>query len=442
MCKWTILEWARHYASLGWSIIPLRPRTKKPAVASWKPYQTARASDAELVEWFSQGKYDLGVVLGAVSGNLACRDFDNAEAYQQWKAEHPELANRLPVVKTGRGYHVYFRTGRPCATRSFDDGDGELRGEGAYTVLPPSMHQTGVQYQWLTELDLLSEIPIVDPTEAGLAPCNIETQNHRILESEQLGVWGCVEAGCLRPVQLDALEPDVQQAIVQAITKTLPKAAGQRYTCLFRFARILKGILGRDVEPLYLKPLVMHWHQLAEANMSGNHTCDDSWQEFSVGWARIYLPGDGDIVKLVLERLSQGVHPVCAAMHYASDTAVVAMTCAILQDLRGDQPFYLSGPLAAKILDAHRAQLPEGQRYRQRCREWCWRAAAATGDRASAIARGTGQPAQSQHLPLHLDARCRDRHRRTRLAEATGDHRTQPDELKRQRLTGRDVHSR
>ena len=52
----------------------------------------------------------------------------------------------------------------------------------------------------------------------------------------------------------------------------------------------------------------------------------------------------------------------------------MATTCAILQDLRGDHPFYLSGPLVTKILDAHRAQLPEGQRYRQRCREWCWRA--------------------------------------------------------------------
>lgn len=372
MRKTNKLQWARYYASLGWSIIPLRPGTKKPAVKAWKQYQSTPASEDQLVKWFSSGKYDIGVVLGAVSGNLACRDFDTADSYQQWKANHPDLASRLPIVKTSRGYHVYSRTSHSCATRKL--ADGELRGEGAYTVLPPSVHPSGVQYQWLGDPDLLSEIPVVDLAAAGLAPCNIETQNPRTIESEQLGGSGCVEASCLRPVQLDALEPSTQEAILQAITETLPKAAGQRNGLVFPFARQLMGILGRDADPLCLKPLVMYWHQLAEANMSGNHSCDESWQEFSVGWARIYLPGDGDIVKLVLERLSQGIHPVCAAMRYASDTAVVATTCAILQDLVGDRPFYLSGPLAAKILDAHRAQLPESQRYRQRCRFWCWRA--------------------------------------------------------------------
>ena len=137
---------------------------------------------------------------------------------------------------------------------------------------------------------------------------------------------------------------------------------------------MLMGIVGRNADPLSLKPLVMYWHRHAEANMSGEHNVDDSWQEFSVGWARIYLPGDGNVVALVIEELACGYHPVCAARDYKPNTAVVLTTCAILQDLVEGQPFYLSGPLAAKIMDAYRAQLPEGQRYCQRCQEWCWRA--------------------------------------------------------------------
>ena len=154
MRRLTKLQWARFYAKHGWSIIPLQPGTKKPSLKSWKQYQTTPASDEQLVKWFSRGKYDIGVILGSVSGNLACRDFDKAEAFEQWKAEHPDLASRLPIVKSGRGYHVYYCFSQTFRTKKFEDG--ELRCGGSCMVLPPSTHPSGAQYGWLTDPDSLA----------------------------------------------------------------------------------------------------------------------------------------------------------------------------------------------------------------------------------------------------------------------------------------------
>ena len=69
-----VLSAALRYHSLGWSIIPVAAGTKKPALRSWKPFQTNRADEQQIRDWFDK-RDDLGlaVVLGTVSGGLTCR---------------------------------------------------------------------------------------------------------------------------------------------------------------------------------------------------------------------------------------------------------------------------------------------------------------------------------------------------------------------------------
>ena len=138
-----LLEAALDYAKRGWSIIPVRcdENNGKRAAVRWKNFQMLRATDQVLEGWFADGQYSaLAVVLGPVSGQLACRDFDDAKAYEEWAERFPELAEKLPTVRTARGYHVYF-TCRDVRTAKFTDG--ELRGERSYCVLPPSVHPSG-----------------------------------------------------------------------------------------------------------------------------------------------------------------------------------------------------------------------------------------------------------------------------------------------------------
>jgi len=142
-----ILETALGYYRRGWSLIPIKPGTKRPACQAWTPYQTTRADESRVRRWFAKGN-GLAVIMGDVSDGLVCRDFDTMAGYDTWAADHPDLATTLPTVATARGRHVYFRSDHR-GIETLDDG--ELRGAG-YCLLPPSRHPDGAVYRWLIPL--------------------------------------------------------------------------------------------------------------------------------------------------------------------------------------------------------------------------------------------------------------------------------------------------
>src|SRR5262245_5123615 len=138
-------QWALTYRSWGWSVFYLFTKTR-PAYR-WKPWQERRPTDRDLGRFHDlavrlgrkkgQGVTGVAVVNGRVSGChgrgcLCCRDFDDADAYARWSAEHPELARTLPTVRTFRGYHVYALltaerfVGKPLL------GDSELRADALH----------------------------------------------------------------------------------------------------------------------------------------------------------------------------------------------------------------------------------------------------------------------------------------------------------------------
>jgi hypothetical protein len=156
-----LCDHALSYAARGWSIIPT---TEKKAASFWEPFQNAAADDKTLRRLFSKkGVTGLAVIFGPVSGGLACRDFDQANAYTTWASTHADLAATLPTVETSRGQHVYFRG----PERFVKLGDGEYRGtSGQYCLLPPSLHPRGKVYQWTVPLPD-GDLPFVDPEAAG-----------------------------------------------------------------------------------------------------------------------------------------------------------------------------------------------------------------------------------------------------------------------------------
>jgi putative DNA primase/helicase len=119
--------------------------------------------------WWYSGKFGIGVISGAVSGNLECIDFDRGELVAPWQelveGQIPGLVDRLCRIRTPRqleGYHVRYRctqvtipgnmklasepgtdekTGKPCQITLI-----ETRGEGGYALAPgspSSCHATG-----------------------------------------------------------------------------------------------------------------------------------------------------------------------------------------------------------------------------------------------------------------------------------------------------------
>ncbi|KAB8142948.1 DUF927 domain-containing protein [Chloroflexia bacterium SDU3-3] len=193
-------EIAQGYTAAGLSVIPILRGTKAPHPellpkewddekqqprATWKPFQERRAYPQELKRWFSGTDAGIGIVGGAVSGGLVVIDLESVALADQWRAiaadlVSADLLDRLPVVATGKGKHVYFRMPDPIGNRKLAKVGktilAETRGEGGYVLAPPSVHPTGAIYEWcagdpdaIPMLTLAEATALIDAARA-LAP--------------------------------------------------------------------------------------------------------------------------------------------------------------------------------------------------------------------------------------------------------------------------------
>ena len=149
---------ALEYANRGWRVLPLRPRTKEPAITrGWQHHAT---TDANTIQqwWDDNPAYNIGIL---PDNDLVVIDCDPRDGGDQLLAklitQHAdEWPDTLTVNSGGAdgGRHYYF-TGR--IKRACNLGKGlEIRGAGRrYVVAPPSIHPaTGNPYTWAdSELD-------------------------------------------------------------------------------------------------------------------------------------------------------------------------------------------------------------------------------------------------------------------------------------------------
>lgn len=157
----TVLDFARFYLALGFSIIPLRPRRKIPVIP-WKEFQHRQATNREAVRWFGNGRYNIAIVTGEASG-ICVLDFDSEEAYHG--AEEKGLPD-TPTVKTAKGFHLYCKYASGIRNVQMSDAlpGIDLRAEGGYVVAPPSIHPSGHQYEW-EEGNTLFDLPFAEPPD-------------------------------------------------------------------------------------------------------------------------------------------------------------------------------------------------------------------------------------------------------------------------------------
>lgn len=144
-------EAAIDYARCGLSVLPWRYTEdggKRPAVR-WKALQTDPWSQADADRWWRDNPADnVGIVTGAISGVIVV-DCDDEQAIEWADAHLPDTDWR---VTTGRGVQLGYRTpkdGRHVGNRAKIGGMAlDLRGDGGYVSMPPSVHRTGAVYQW------------------------------------------------------------------------------------------------------------------------------------------------------------------------------------------------------------------------------------------------------------------------------------------------------
>jgi len=147
-----ILNHAMRYLELGWSIIPLTPRGKKPnknLISSWKEFQKRRPTREEVYKWFGEHKSNIGIVGGEIS-NLLIVDIDGQKGLNsiQKLKERGFAFPITPHVKTGKGYHMYFYIEDAVGNKVNLLPGIDIRCEGGYVVAPPSVHKNGSLYRW------------------------------------------------------------------------------------------------------------------------------------------------------------------------------------------------------------------------------------------------------------------------------------------------------
>ncbi|MGC8584865.1 MAG: bifunctional DNA primase/polymerase [Thermoplasmata archaeon] len=131
---------------LGFSLIPLKEKTKIPLI-KWEDFQKRRPTEQELHEWFDDGKANVAIITGKISGNLVVIDFDNLEILPFLIEDIQNIFKNTMGVRTGKGLHIYYKTDEKYLnTRRFENLKIDIKGEGGYVVAPPSTHPTGAIY--------------------------------------------------------------------------------------------------------------------------------------------------------------------------------------------------------------------------------------------------------------------------------------------------------
>lgn len=143
---------ARTYLGRGWLPIPIPSRSKNPGRGGW---QKLRLGEADLPKHFSNGQ-NIGLLLGEPSGGLIDIDVDATEARALATQFLPSTGRKSGRASAPASHWWYTITVAPKTTK-FKAPDGtmlvEVRSSGCQTVVFPSIHPEGEQYQWDDEGD-------------------------------------------------------------------------------------------------------------------------------------------------------------------------------------------------------------------------------------------------------------------------------------------------
>lgn len=150
------------YATRGFAVFPCVPRGKVPAT----PHgcRDATKDVAQIAGWWRENpNYNVAVATGPVS-SVFFLDVDgmDAEAFlRKLEQQYGALPETVESI-TPRGRHLFFK----CENGAVRNSAGamapglDIRGEGGYVVLPPSIHPSGRQYVWSVDsADHFAEAP-------------------------------------------------------------------------------------------------------------------------------------------------------------------------------------------------------------------------------------------------------------------------------------------
>ena len=154
---------ARVYRDNGFQVVPAgvpgEQKAWKQPIVKWKPLQHKLVSTEEFDVWYGPwGRFanrpNMGMVCGACSGNVFIIDLDlykSSAAATWWRAVvdthmDPETVEQ---VTGGGGVQKLFRAPPGWVPPTCKTSIGvDIRGQGGFAMLPPSLHESGDSYRW------------------------------------------------------------------------------------------------------------------------------------------------------------------------------------------------------------------------------------------------------------------------------------------------------
>lgn len=150
-----VLDVALECARRGWPVLPVR-LNKSPLTRRGVYHATHDPDKATALFESLPAATGYGIATGRVSG-IAVLDIDTDEGVAE--AERRGLPPTL-TVKTGRGWHYYYRLPKGVKLASRDIAPGlELKAEGRYVVGPGSAHPNGGSYEVARDLPIAEAPP-------------------------------------------------------------------------------------------------------------------------------------------------------------------------------------------------------------------------------------------------------------------------------------------
>ena len=169
-----ILDAAIEYAEAGYAVIPVKRSDKAP----YTPNGLADASkDVDtLRQWWQRWpEANVAVVCGHVSGDLFVIDIDikpekgkhGDEELLKWQAKYGDFPETVKQRTGSGGQHQFFRDPNIALYKNKVNAIHgiDVRGEGSYVVVAPSVYEDGRVYEW-EGASILDTIEVADANES------------------------------------------------------------------------------------------------------------------------------------------------------------------------------------------------------------------------------------------------------------------------------------
>ncbi len=140
---------ALEYVDMGFSVIPIKKGEKIPLI-EWASYQQRQPTREEVETWFTDfPDAQIALVTGMVSG-VAVVDADGPVGVKWMKSILPATS---VYAKTAKGWHAFYKMTNLIGNKTRVVPEIDVRGQGGYVLIAPSIHPSGSQYTLTFPID-------------------------------------------------------------------------------------------------------------------------------------------------------------------------------------------------------------------------------------------------------------------------------------------------